>query len=44
MQRDMLVENAQLELDIAELKAKAAQKDKYNAETRLKLIEQAGEK
>ena len=44
MQREMLVENAQLELDVAELKAKAAQKDKYNAETRLKLIEQAGEK
>ena len=44
MQRDMLVQNAQLELEVAELKAKAAQKDQYNAETRLKLIEQAGEK
>lgn len=42
--RDALVENAKAERDIADLKAKAAQKDKYNATQRIKFWEEIGEK
>lgn len=42
--RDALVQNAEAERAIADLKAKAAQKDKYNATQRIKFWEEIGEK
>lgn len=42
--RENLVANAQAERDIAELRAKATQRDLYSASERLAFLEQAGEK
>lgn len=41
-QRDNLVKNAQAERDIAELRAKASERDKYSATQRLNMLEEAG--
>ena len=41
-QRDNLVKNAEAERDIAELKAKATEKDTYTAKERLGFLEEAG--
>lgn len=43
-QRDNLIENAKAERDIAELRAKASQKDIYTAKERLAFLEEAGER
>lgn len=41
-QRETLVKNAEAERDIAELRAKATEKDKYTAAERLAMLEEAG--
>jgi len=41
-QRETLVKNAEAERDIAELRAKASEKDKYTATERLAMLEEAG--
>lgn len=41
--RNILVQNAKLERDIAELRAKSSDKENYNAQERLKYVKQAGE-
>ena len=41
--RDALYKNADAERDIAELRAKAAEKDKYTAKERIAFLEQAGD-
>ena len=43
-QRENLVKNAEAERDIAELRAKASEKDKYTASERLAFLEEAGRK
>ena len=41
-QRDNLVANAEAERDIAELRAKATERDKYSASERIAMLEEAG--
>lgn len=43
-QRENIVKNADLEKEAADLRAKAADKDKYTAQERLNFLEQAGKK
>ena len=43
-QRQNLIDNANAEKDIAELRAKSSEKSKYTAQERLKFLEEAGEK
>lgn len=43
-QRETLIQNAEAERDIAELRAKASEKDKYTASERMAFLEEAGKK